>query len=187
MNCVNGLACIGCGKEYSVDQLYNCPDCGEILNFTYDMEKVRQELTKVTLKNRSQSLWRYEELLPVTTGRISLNEGSTSLHKCERFGKLIGLKSFYVKDESRNPTGSFKDRQISVSMSMAVERGARAVATISSGNAGAASAAYSSAPVYLVSFWFPPRPPHPSFLKSLHTGQKSCSFMTYSKEAFGTP
>jgi threonine synthase len=144
MNCVNGLACIGCGKEYSVDQLYNCPDCGEILNFTYDMEKVRQRLTKVTLKKRSQSLWRYEELLPVAAARISLNEGSTSLHKCERFGKLIGLKSFYVKDESRNPTGSFKDRQISVSMSLAVERGARAVATISSGNAGAASAAYSA-------------------------------------------
>jgi threonine synthase len=90
-------------------------------------------------------MWRYKEFLPPDEDHIvTLGEGMTPLVKCTNLGKKIGLSNLYVKDESRNPTWSFKDRLASSSISMAVQFGAGVVTASSSGNHGAATAAYAA-------------------------------------------
>jgi threonine synthase len=90
-------------------------------------------------------MWRYKELLPPEeTNIISLGEGFTPLVKCSSLGEKLGLKNLYVKDESRNPTWSFKDRLASSSVSMALQFGAEVVTASSSGNHGAACGAYAA-------------------------------------------
>ena len=90
-------------------------------------------------------MWRYAALLPVPLEEaVTLGEGLTPLIPCERMGARLGVRGLYVKDESRNPTWSFKDRLASVAVSMALRFGARVVGCSSSGNAGAAAAAYAA-------------------------------------------
>jgi len=90
-------------------------------------------------------MWRYPELLPVNRrARISLEEGGTPLHRSRRLGERLGLQHLYLKDETRNPTGSFKDRGSSVGVSKAVRLKARAVGCVSTGNMAASMAAYAA-------------------------------------------
>ena len=127
-----------------------CPRCraeGVVSNFTpaYDLAAARRELDRDALANGRPGMWRYAGLLPVDASyAVSLNEGGTPLIACERLGQRLGLDRLYVKDESRNPTASFKDRMASVVVSKAREIGAWAVTISSSGNAGAALAAYAA-------------------------------------------
>ena len=95
---------------------------------------------------RSSSVWDFSSLLPVLSAEsvVSLGEGWTPLIRAERLGAKIGIRNLYIKDEGRNPTGSFKDRAISVAVSKAREFGARAMVTASTGNMAASAAAYSA-------------------------------------------
>jgi threonine synthase len=112
----------------------------------YDLEKAGKTLTKEALKSRVPTLWRYEEVLPVENkqNQLSLGEGLTPLHKAEKIGNNLGLQKLYIKDESLNPTASFKARGMSVAISMAKELGVKKVAAPSAGNAGGALAAYAA-------------------------------------------
>lgn len=101
---------------------------------------------KIPWRNRPLSVWKYRELLPVDNDRFitSLGEGGTGLHHCQRFGRELGLRKLYVKNEGENPTGSFKDRGMTVAISKARELGKKRVICASTGNTAASLAAYSA-------------------------------------------
>src|SRR5262245_19737009 len=109
-----------CGATYAPDQLYNlCTACGRPLLARYDLGRAAETLTRESLVTRRADLWRYEEVLPVRDDAavLSLGEGWTPLLRAERLGRRIGCTATYVKDESLNPTGSFKARGLCVAIS----------------------------------------------------------------------
>ena len=117
------------------------------LDVEYDYDAVSAKLTKASLKSRElRDVWRYEELLPVRQEfAVKLGEGNTPLIHAKRLGGRLGISNLYLKDETRNPTASFKDRAMAVGIAKAVELGKKDVAIASSGNAAASLAAYSAA------------------------------------------
>jgi threonine synthase len=142
------LECGKCGATYDANQLINlCPACGKPLLVRYDLQKAAQTLTKEALNARPPSLWRYEEVLPVQQDqhRIHLGEGWTPLAWAARLGEHIGCRNTLIKDESLNPTGSFKARGLAMAVSRAYELGAKALAIPSAGNAAGAMSAYAAA------------------------------------------
>ncbi len=142
------LQCGRCGQTYPADRLMNlCPACGKPLLARYDLTAAARTLTQTSLADRPPTLWRYAEVLPVQTTEavISLGEGWTPLVHAERLGQSIGCPNTYIKDESLNPTASFKARGLSVAVSRAFELGARALAIPSAGNAAGAMSAYAAA------------------------------------------
>jgi threonine synthase len=143
---VTHLYCSACGKDYEARQLLNLCDCGKPLLTAYDLDAAKRTLTKEALKTREKTLWRYREVLPLDdeANRLSLGEGMTPLLKAERLGKQLGLTNLFIKDESLNPTGSFKARGMAVAISMARELGVEKLAVPSAGNAAGALAAYAA-------------------------------------------
>lgn len=142
------LECGHCGKTYAADKLMNlCPACGKPLLARYDLARAAQTLTPAALADRPQTLWRYEEVLPVRRADaiLALGEGWTPLIHAKRLGDTIGCTNTYIKDESLNPTGSFKARGLAMAVSRAYELGARELAIPSAGNAAGAMSAYAAA------------------------------------------
>src|SRR5580704_216583 len=141
---VTHLYCSSCGKEHQPGRLYNLCECGKPLMVAYDLDRAGRTLTKESLAGRVPSLWRYREVLPVEhdSNIVSLGEGFTPLLKTERLASRIGMRNLYIKDESLNPTGSFKARGMTTAVSMAKELGAKKLAVPSAGNAAGALAAY---------------------------------------------
>lgn len=142
------LVCSRCGRSYepgATPLMCESMDMGR-LDVEYDYELVKEVLNKsVAEARRHMGVWGWAELLPADPRfSVRLGEGSTPLLKAERLGEALGLKNLYLKDETRNPTGSFKDRSMTVSVSKAREIGVGTTVTASSGNAAAALAAYSA-------------------------------------------
>jgi threonine synthase len=127
-----------------------CPSClarGLPTNLTvvYDLEQLRKGFNPKQLANRPHTIWRYAELLPAEPeNAVSIGEGMTPLLAVPRLARRLGIRNLLVKDESRNPTWSFKDRLASSAVSMANQMGAAVITGSSSGNAGAATAAYAA-------------------------------------------
>lgn len=148
MALVLGLECVRCGARYAADHFTeDCPACRSVtrsnLMVVYDeaMHQPRAKPTPDTLRG----MWRYGDLLPVDQSEgVSLGEGGSALHRLERLGADLGLTQFYGKDETRNPTWSFKDRLACIAVSSAKKMGAEVIVSSSSGNAGAAAAAYAA-------------------------------------------
>jgi len=143
------LRCLDCGKEYSnpKESLYRCEKCeGGSLEIIYDYDKIAHKINIKILEKRKIGVWKYKELLPVRDSSkiITLGEGGTKLHECKRLAEVLGIEKIYAKDETRNPTGTFKDRPATVGISKALELGAKTVAIASDGNAGPATAAYAA-------------------------------------------
>jgi len=132
--------CENCGYEESLDKnMYFCPKCGDPLTIVYK----KDELKKVSFNGRG--VWRYKDVLPVDYGKVvSLNEGGTPLHESVRLYKEIGIKELWIKNEGLNPTGSFKDRGMTVGVTRAVELRARSVICASTGNTAASLSAYAA-------------------------------------------
>jgi threonine synthase len=112
----------------------------------YDLHKAKTVLVKSALVGRIASLWRYRELLPLQNDahRVSLGEGYTPLLDAKRLAGELGLRQLWIKDEAQNPTGSFKDRGLSLAISRAKELGVKNAAIPSAGNAGGSFAAYAA-------------------------------------------
>ena len=112
----------------------------------YDLNGVRERLTKDMLRDREPTLWRYRELLPYEgdddNGIVSLGEGMTPLLSCPRLARAMKLANLKIKDESQLPTGSFKSRGMALAVTMAKSMGVTRIALPSAGNAGGAAAAY---------------------------------------------
>ncbi len=112
----------------------------------YDLDAVRNAVTREDLAERPPMMWRYRELLPPAEDQwiVSLGEQMTPVLRCRRLGARFGLNNLYIKDESRLPTGSFKSRGLAMAISMAGQFGIRRVAIPTAGNAGGAMAAYAA-------------------------------------------
>ena len=136
------LRCRECKKEYDPTFKYICDECFGPLDVHYDFPS----LTKNTFVNREQTYWRYFELLPITdkSNIVSINAGMTPLVKAEKLGKEIGLNNLYIKNDSVNPTFSFKDRPAGVAVSKAKEFGLSSVGCASTGNLASATAAHAA-------------------------------------------
>jgi threonine synthase len=151
MGVVIGLVCPRCTAEYEPGPLLDgCPACrvaGRGVNLwpRYDEAAVARTLTRDALVGRPWDMWRYGELLPVDQGRrAALGEGGTPLTELPRFAERHGLRRLYAKDETRNPTWSFKDRLAAVAVTRALDAGAPVVLDSSTGNQGAATAAHAA-------------------------------------------
>jgi threonine synthase len=147
MNNVTHLECAACGTQYPPAKLYNlCEKCGKPLLARYDLERASKTMTRDSLKSRVSSMWRYREVMPVRSDDniVTLGEGWTPLLHAERLGKKLGMSELYIKDESLNPTQSFKARGMSAAVSMAKELGVTKLAAPSAGNAAGALAAYAA-------------------------------------------
>src|ERR1700694_4681229 len=144
---VTHLECAACHLEHEARRLLNlCRECGKPLLVRYDLKKAARTLTKESLVSRRADLWRYCEVLPVENNEniVSLGEGWTPLPRAKNLGTQIGIDQLYIKDESQNPTQSFKARGMSAAVSMAKELGATKLAVPSAGNAAGALAAYAA-------------------------------------------
>jgi threonine synthase len=144
---VTHLSCSQCGERYDPSKLYNvCLKCGKPLLVQYDLERIAATWARASLAARGKNLWRYREALPVEREEeiTTLGEGWTPLVHARRLGEQLGMRHLYIKDESLNPTGSFKARGMAVAVSMAKELGVHKLAVPSAGNAGGALAAYAA-------------------------------------------
>lgn len=171
---VTHLECGNCRKEHEANVLQNlCVECGKPLLVRYDLHEAAATLTKESLKNRPENLWRYAEVLPVERAEnvVSLGEGFTPLFNTERLAATLPIKlNLYIKDESTNPTQSFKARGMSAAVSMAKELGVKKVAAPSAGNAAGALAAYASR-AGMETFLFMPRDtPRANIIECEQTG-----------------
>jgi len=149
LTCVERLVCSRCGTTYQPEEnpvMCRKKDLGR-LDVIYDYNAVSSKLTHKVLESRKErDVWRYEELLPVSSKfAVRLGEGGTPLVHAPRLGEKLGIRQLFLKDETRNPTASFKDRAMAVGIAKAVEMGKKDVAIASSGNAAASLAAYSAA------------------------------------------
>jgi threonine synthase len=138
------LQCSACGLEHDWSQLQNlCRACNKPLFAIVDLVTASRTLTREALGGREKSLWRYREVLPLPgqVEPVSLGEGGTPLLRARKFADDVDL---WIKDESLNPTQSFKARGMSVAVSMAKYLGATRLAVPSAGNAGGALAAYAA-------------------------------------------
>ncbi len=138
------LECTACGLRHEWSHLQNlCTACHKPLFAIVDLAKAGRALTRDALATREKSLWRYREVLPLPAGvePVALGEGGTPLLRTKKFADDVDL---WIKDESLNPTQSFKARGMSVAVSMAKHLGAIKLAVPSAGNAGGALAAYAA-------------------------------------------
>lgn len=141
------LRCSGCGKEYSHNEIHTfCPDCQSPLLAQYDLKRAYLYVDRDQISRRKKGMWRWHELLPVLDpeNQIFLGEGDTPLLPLPRLQKALGLSRLFVKDESSNPTGSFKARGLAAAVSKARELGVEKVIIPTAGNAGGAMAAYAA-------------------------------------------
>ena len=141
------LECSGCGKAYSHHELHTfCPSCQSTLLPFYDLKKVRQQVDRDEISRRKKGMWRWQEVLPVlhNENQIFLGEGDTPLLSLPHLQMKLGLSNLYVKDESSNPTASFKARGLAAAISKAKELGVEKVIIPTAGNAGGAMAAYAA-------------------------------------------
>ena len=147
MSYITHLECSYCDNKFEANKLWNlCHFCGKPLLAKYDLDSVKKSTSKSELITSESTLWRYKELLPVEDSSyiLSLGEGFTPLIKANRLGSAIGSDNLFIKDESLNPTTSFKARGLSVAMSRAFELGVKEISIPSAGNAAGAMSAYAS-------------------------------------------
>src|SRR5437879_6278847 len=140
---ISHLQCSNCGREFSVEQINTYAECencqkSPLLSF-YDLS----DLTKDAINQKERSMWRYAKLLPVLDEKniVTLGEGWTPLLKLDRFSNQLGIENLLMKDESQNPTGSFKARGLSAAVSKAKEFCIKDCIIPTAGNAGGALAA----------------------------------------------
>lgn len=144
---LSNLECSGCNTKFSHKQVHTfCPLCQSPLVARYNLDALRQKVDRDQFSRRPKGMWRWHELLPVLNpeNQVSLGEGDTALLSLPRIGSSLGLLNLYVKEESSNPTGSFKARGLASAISKAKELGIKKVIIPTAGNAGGAMAAYAA-------------------------------------------
>ena len=143
MGYVRSLRCRECGAEYPPTRITVCEACFGPLEVAYELDAVREVFTRDALARRAPNLWRYRELLPVyeDASRVDLQPGYTPLRRADNLARALDLRDVWVKDDTVNPTCSFKDRPVAVAIAKAREWGLEAVGCASTGNLAAATAA----------------------------------------------
>jgi threonine synthase len=170
----HSLTCGACQLPHAVDQLQNlCTQCGRPLLAGYDLKSIVGEFPVAEARaSRVRSMWRFSPVLPVNhpDEAVSLGEGLTPFLRCERRGPFAEFEHLSVKDESFNPTGSFKARGMSAAITRAVALGVTAVALPSAGNAAGAAASYAAKAGLECHVFMPADTPPANILESVIAG-----------------
>ena len=142
---VQGLRCRECGREYETAPIYTCEWCFGPLEVAYDYDAIKTAVSREKIGAGPLSLWRYADLLPVhSDAAVDLGTGFTPLVRADRLAAELGLGEVWVKNDTRNPTNSFKDRVVSVALSKALEFGFKVAACASTGNLANSVAAHAA-------------------------------------------
>jgi threonine synthase len=145
MTFVSGLRCRECGRAYEVAPIHVCEWCFGPLEAAYDYDAIAATLTRERIEKGPASIWRYADLLPAERGSaVDLGAGFTPLVRAERLGGALGLSELWVKNDTVNPTNSFKDRVVAVGLSKALEFGFKTAACASTGNLANSVAAHAT-------------------------------------------
>ncbi len=146
MSFSTGLKCRECGTTYPADARYSCDFCFGPLEVEYDLEAARGVVTRESIESGPNSIWRYGALLPDPgVEPVDLGAGWTPLRRATRLAEELGVRELWLKDDTRNPTGSFKDRVVSVALSSARRLGFTTAACASTGNLATSVAAHAAA------------------------------------------
>ena len=142
---VKCLRCRECAREYPIEPLNVCDFCFGPLETDYDYDGIARVISRQRIADGPLSMWRYQDLLPVDgQDAVDINAGFTPLIKAKNLGKLLGLENLYIKNDSVNPSFSFKDRVVSVAATKALEFGFDTLACASTGNLACAVAAHAA-------------------------------------------
>jgi len=145
MGAIVGLRCRECDREYPVEPVHVCEWCFAPLEVVFDYDEIANTMTRERVAAGPASLWRYTDLLPGGEKRVDLGAGMTPLVPAPRLGAALGLHDLWLKNDTANPTHSFKDRVVSVALTMAREFGFTTVACASTGNLANAVSAHAAA------------------------------------------
>ena len=141
-----GLRCRECGTTYPTEARYSCDMCFGPLEVAYDLDAAKDVVTRERITAGPASIWRYADLLPDHGGSpVDLGAGWTPLRRADRLAAEIGVEELWLKDDTRNPTGSFKDRVVSCALSSARRLGFTTAACASTGNLATSVAAHAAA------------------------------------------
>jgi threonine synthase len=139
---VEGLRCRECGRQFPAEALHVCDWCFGPLEVAYDYDAAAAHITRASIEAGPKSIWRYADLLPASPpGLVDLGAGFTPLVRADRLAAELGLGELWIKNDTLNPTGSFKDRVVSVALAKARELGFKVAACASTGNLANAVAA----------------------------------------------
>jgi threonine synthase len=142
---VDGLRCRECGRAYPAEALHVCEYCFGPLEVSYDYDAIAGATTRQTIAAGPASIWRYANLLPARNdGAVDLGAGFTPLVRADRLAAELGLGELWLKNDTVNPTGSFKDRVVSVALARARELGFKVAACASTGNLANSVAAHAA-------------------------------------------
>jgi threonine synthase len=131
---VQSLRCRECGRSYEIAPRYSCEWCFGPLEVAYDHDAAAAAVTRESIAAGPPTIWRYADLLPVDPSPGGLPVGYTPLVRADRLADALGLGELWVKDDTRNPTNSFKDRVVAVAVAKALEFGLKTIACASTGN-----------------------------------------------------
>jgi len=142
---IDGLKCRECGRAYPAEALHVCEFCFGPLEVAYDYEAIAAAVSHESIASGPATIWRYAPLLPADPdGAVDLGAGMTPLVRADRLASEIGLGELWVKNDTLNPTGSFKDRVVSVALTKARELGFKVAACASTGNLANSVAAHAA-------------------------------------------
>ena len=145
MSFVTGLICRECGTAYPAEALYVCEYCFGPLEVNYNLEAAKGVVSRESIQSGPLSMWRYGALLPDPgAAPVDLGAGWTPLRRATRLAEVLGVRELWLKDDTRNPTGSFKDRVVSVALSSARRLGFSTAACASTGNLATSVAAHAA-------------------------------------------
>jgi threonine synthase len=145
MSFATGLLCRECGTTYPTEPRYSCEVCFGPLEVSYDLEAAKGVVTRESIASGPNTMWRYGALLPDPgIEPVDLGAGWTPLRRSTRLADELGVKELWLKDDTRNPTGSFKDRVVSVALSSARRLGFTTAACASTGNLATSVAAHAA-------------------------------------------
>ena len=142
---VEGLRCRECARPYPAEALHVCEWCFGPLEVVYDYDAIRAAVSRERIASGPASIWRYADLLPARPeGAVDLGAGFTPLVRADRLAAALGLGELWIKNDTLNPTGSFKDRVVSVALTKARELGFKVAACASTGNLANSVAAHAA-------------------------------------------
>ena len=145
MPTVLGLRCRECNRQFPDEALHVCDFCFGPLEVAYDYDAIAQVVSRESIEAGPRSMWRYHDLLPISEASpVDLGAGFTPLVRAERLGAELGLSDLWIKDDTANPTGSFKDRVVSVALTKARQLGFKVAACASTGNLANSVAAHAA-------------------------------------------
>lgn len=145
MTYIRGLKCRECNRLYPAEAVHVCEYCFGPLEVDYDYEAIRADISRAKIAAGPRSIWRYRDLLPVDgESVVDIGAGYTPLVKADNLARELGLRELYIKNDSVNPTYSFKDRPVSIASSRAIQLGFDTLACASTGNLACSVAAHAA-------------------------------------------